>query len=304
MSVVPQQRHRVGHAHVGPLLGVGDVVPVDVVTGVGHAIAGRHGPQPARPLGVALGNVMEHHTHRPFLAGNHGPPLGLRTRLGQGDGRIVRGRKLVGQGGGALTRHGAPPFRSTAPHSSRPGGHPSDAACTAKRCKRALTGVATPWSAPRRTTSPFRNSASIEPVPRARLCQLDPPVHSPERGGAQLKVVGPPLPVLLGRGHLDGGGGQRRRCPLAEPPWSPGCTDLGPAQRLGGVGQVHEELAVLPAHDVGPGHRLERGGVEGIGDVLPHGIDPGGIAAEVQQARDRAPSGPGSPRAAGGWPGT
>ena len=156
----------------------------------------------------------------------------------------------------------------------------------ANRCKRALTGVATPWSAPRRTIFAVQELGLNRPRTPGQALPTRSPGPLAGIGGAHLKVVGPPLPVLLGRGHIDGGGGQRLVALSLSLLGHRGVPNLGPAQRLGGVGQVHEELAVFPAHDVGTGHRLERGGVEGIGDVLPHGIDPVGIAAEVQQSRD------------------
>ena len=59
-----------------------------------------------------------------------------------------------------------------------PGGRASRAAWLASRCSTSLTGVATPCSRPSSTISPLRKSASIDPVPRARLCQDEPPLRA------------------------------------------------------------------------------------------------------------------------------
>jgi hypothetical protein len=301
LAVFPQQRHRVGHAHVGPLLGVGDVVPVDVVVGVGHATAGGHGPQPACPLSVALGHVMEHHTHRPFLAGNHGAPWGLRTRLGKGDGRIVRGRKLVGQGGSALTRHGRSPAISSAAPRSRARRAPFGRGLHASRCSRALTGVGTPWSAPRRTISPLRNSASIDPVPRARLCQLEPPPLAPTSwrasAGDRPAARGPPR-----RCHIDPGRGQgllpSRWASLASALYRPS----GPHSASTALARFMRSLRYFQRMMSGRAtdwnvvaSRASAMACPTWSSTPDGGSDPGRAGPRP------APSGPGSRRAAGGW---
>ena len=98
-------------------------------------------------------------------------------------------------------------------------------------------------------------------------------------------MIAPALSVLLGAAP--------RRCPppaRASSPsrWASRASALnlpsGPLERLDRIGQVHQELAVLPAHDVGPCDRLERRGVDGVGDGLgrvvrcPRGSDRGRAA--------------------------
>ncbi len=104
-------------------------------------------------------------------------------------------------------------------------------------------------------------------------------------GGSHLQVVGPPFPVLLGAGHVDAGGGQRGRPLLLGLLGQRAETAGRTAQRLDRVGQVHQQLAVLPAHDVGPGDRLEGRAVDGVGNGLSTVVEARGEAAEIEHAR-------------------
>ena len=126
----------------------------------------------------------------------------------------------------------------------------------------------------------------MDPAPRARLCQLDPPLPLPRGGRRQPEVVVPPLAVLLGAGHVDAGRGERLRALALGLPRQRAEPALRPAQRLDRVGQVHQQLAVLPAHDVGAGHREERRGGDGVRDGLAGVVDARRVAAQVQHPRD------------------
>ena len=73
--------------------------------GVGHAIAARHGPQPARALRVALGDVMEHHTDRPFLAGTTVRHWSSVHELAKAMASSLAAAKSSARAAAALTRH-------------------------------------------------------------------------------------------------------------------------------------------------------------------------------------------------------
>ncbi len=117
------------------------------------------------------------------------------------------------------------PYRSPAPTAaaakisagdSDPGGRRSAAARLASRCSASLTGVGTPCSRPSRTISPFRKSASIDPVPRVSDCHDEPP---PARGSRDRGVV---HVTAAGLAHLGGGrvaDARRRRGPRRPRPW-------------------------------------------------------------------------------------
>ena len=72
---------------------------------------------------------------------------------------------------------GSGPRSSTSPAAPPPLRHGRPA-----RCSNAFTGVGHAVERAEQHDLPLRNSASIDPVSRARLCQLEPPCHSPTRG--------------------------------------------------------------------------------------------------------------------------
>ena len=112
------------------------------------------------------------------------------------------------------------------------------------------------------------------------------PLPLPRRRGRHLQEVAPPLPVLLGARHVDPRRGQRLLALALRLTRQRAEPALGPGQGLDRVGQVHEELAVLPAHDVRAGHRLEGRRRDGVGDGLAPVVQAGGEAPEVEHPRD------------------
>ena len=86
-----------------------------------------------------------------------------------------------------------------------PGARWSRAAWLASRCSTSFSGVGTPCSRPSRTISPLRKSASIDPVPRVRLCQEEDVVHAEITRGDRQHVA------VARHGFPDAGDGQGRR---------------------------------------------------------------------------------------------
>ena len=124
-TAVAQERRRLGRRHRARPYGMRGVGPVDVLRAVGDAVPRRHALQPAQAVAVSLGDVVEHHAHRPSLLRHRPRPDVLAARLREGHRLGVRGGKVVGQGGRPLTRHrAAPPAWSTPPRSTTPGRHP------------------------------------------------------------------------------------------------------------------------------------------------------------------------------------
>ena len=62
---------------------------------------------------------------------------------------------------------------------------------------------------------------------------------------------------------------------------------FGPGQCFHRVGEVHEELAVLPAHDVGAGHGLEGGRRDGVGDRPAALVDARRESSDIEEPRHR-----------------
>ena len=265
---------------------------VDVLRRVGHAVAPRPSP-PASARRAACPSAMwwSDDADRPAP---RRAPCGAHSCVASTSGRrpstsALAAAKSSASAGRPLTRHGAPPPARSAPRCSRTRRRrPRRRPAAASRCSSAFTGVGTPWRPPSSTISPLRNSASMEPAPRARLCQLEPPCHSPDDVGAICRrsprrsrsssALATSIPAAASASLPSRCASRGQR---AEPA-------LGPGQCLDRVGQVHEELAVLPAHDVGPGHRLERRGRDGVGDGLPVLVQARGEAAQVEHARDGA----------------
>ncbi len=150
-----------------------------------------------------------------------------------------------------------------------------------------LTGVGSPYRRPSSTISPLSQSASMLPVPRARLCHEELPRCVPRPAICGPAERGPALLFLRGRGVLDTG---RRATGLALRPGAGIQMALAPlqaARRVQGVAQVAEQLGVFPAHHLGVGPSVE-GGIPQVGcHSLAGVIEAAGIATHVEDPAHR-----------------
>ena len=159
----------------------------------------------------------------------------------------------------------------------------------ARRVNQAFAGAGTPWRRPSSTISPFSQSVSIEPFPRARLCAEEPPNagapstgarrSSASRRGSAAPTSRQAMPAAsqhrLGLGAQDRVEAAVRR--------------IGAERRLDDVVQVHQQLAVLACHHV----RIDEPGdvrrAERLGQRLVVAVSARGIAADVEDAMARGP---------------
>ena len=177
-----------------------------------------------RALRMALGDVMERRrprsTPRPA---RDAPRLPRRRTPANATTSALAATKSSAERAGPLTRHGAPrPARSAPRCATTPGGAPSAAARTARRCSSAFTGVGTPC-----------RRAHEHDLPVEEL-GLDRP-----RTAGQALPAGAPLPLARGRGrHLEvsrrGAHGpprsSPRRCPPRRAPPCPPAAPRAPAR--------------------------------------------------------------------------
>ncbi len=270
-----------------------------------HAIAACHAPQPSHTVGMALGDVMEHDADAPPLPGDGRHPLARRGTTGRTRPRPRwprRSRPPAPPRAHSPWRTPAARLRSSIVH--EPGGEPSAAARTRQPLQQGVHGGRHPVERAQQHDLAVEELGLDRPGTAGEALPAGAPLPLARTRRRELEGVAAPGAILLGAGHVDARRGEDV-LPLAlglAGQWAEPV--LGAAERLDRVGQVHEELAVLPAHDVGARHRLERRGVDGVRDGLARGIDAGGEASEVEQARDGRRMQPGPPPDGAGWPGT
>ena len=126
-------------------------------------------------------------------------------------------------------------------------------------------------------------------MPRARLCQVEPPRRS--RSGRRWRIVAASRPVLLRADEGEAGGGEHL---LALGLGALGELVGGVALGEGGVdavAEVHQELAALPRHDVVALDRGDGGGGEVGRDRGRRLVGAAGDPADVEDRRRRVAPG-------------
>ena len=215
-------------------------------------------------------------------------------------------RRLIGRGGLPWPQSscGTPASMLSSPRLHDPGAAPSAAARDGQALQQRVHGRRHP------VQGTFERDLPVEEVgldrPRAAGQAL--PARSslplPRGRGRNLDEVAAALPILLGAGDGDARRGQRLLALALRLPRQRAEPALGAGQCLHRVGEVHEELAVLPAHDVGAGHGLEGGSSRwrrrspGRARRRPKGI------VRYRGAPTPVPSAAARHRAAAGKPGT
>ena len=104
---------------------------------------------------------------------------------------------------------------------------------------------------------------------------------------AAAQDVATPLPVLGARDAGEAGRGVHLLALRPGALLELGGRVAGHARGIDGVADVHQQLAALPRHDVGPRHRLEAGGAQVGGDRLGGRVDAVGHPPEVEDAGRR-----------------